>query len=210
MSHWGDVGVGQTHICITNVVPVVWCLSAAGPTSIANVEGGSCPSAEPVIPLGNARGLLFPPAHFLGRRAESAVARCAVARILGIAFDIDPLQSPRLADGPRETFAATGGAFLPAKLFVPSGDACGPTFPPVKRPSGRAPDATSQSNVDGTDAQCAVAISIRDVAIGVVGTHPEMSSFPCKDFVRPRGGERHPLLRLHSCQPQRFVTPEDA
>jgi microcompartment protein CcmK/EutM len=46
-----------------------------------------------------------------------------------------------------------------------------------------------QSKVDGTVAQSAVAISIRDVAIDVVGTPLRDVSFPCKELrqaKRPR------------------------
>ena len=46
-----------------------------------------------------------------------------------------------------------------------------------------------QSKVDGTVAQSAVAISIRDVAIDVVGTPLRDVSFPCKELrqaERPR------------------------
>ena len=59
------------------------------------------------------------------------------------------------------------------------------------------PDAPLQSNVDGTVAKCAVAISIRDVAIDVVGTHPRdvvvhlqgaPSGREAKRGVRCRGG----------------------
>ena len=109
-----------------SVVPIVSCPSAAGPTSIAIVKGGSRPSAEPGIPPGDASGLPFIPV----RRAESAVARCAVARILDVVVDIDPLQGPRLSEG----LCRRGGAFSPAEPFVLSGDACGPTFPSVNWP----------------------------------------------------------------------------
>ena len=50
---------------------------------------------------------------------------------------------------------------------------------PVKRPTGWSPDAPSQSNVDGTVAQCAAAISVRDVAIDVVGTPVR---WPCRGW----------------------------
>ena len=43
--------------------------------------------------------------------------------------------------------------------------------------------------------------------IDVVGAHPEMSSFLCEGSVWPRGRERRPLLRCHSCQPKPFISP---
>ena len=78
---------------------------------------------------------------------------------------------------------------------------------PGQKAGGQSPDALSQSNVGGTVAQCAVAVSICDVAIDVVRTHPEMSSLPCEGSVWPRGPERRPLSRCHSCQPKPFISP---
>ena len=69
LSCWGAVGVRQTRISNANVVLCRLCPSAAGPTSIAIVEGASRPSAEPVIAprcaasLRRRRGIVVAPSH---------------------------------------------------------------------------------------------------------------------------------------------------
>ena len=103
---------------------------------------------------------------------------------------------PSIQDVVRETLAARGGLFSPAEPFVPSGDACGSIH--------------SQSNVNGTVAQCAVAISIRDVSIDVVGTHPRDVVVPLRGAPSSREAERGVGCRVAFLPAEPFVTPEDA
>ena len=79
LSRWGDVDVRQTRISFANVVPIVSCPSAAGPTSIAIVEGGSRPSG-----VSRQLSRSFCPGMPVGRRCprsngQGSVARCPVA-----------------------------------------------------------------------------------------------------------------------------------
>ena len=69
LSCWGAVGVRQTRISNANVVLCRLCPSAAGPTSIAIVEGASRPSTEPGVAPGDACVLTCRPAE--GPRVQS-------------------------------------------------------------------------------------------------------------------------------------------
>ena len=109
------------------------------------------------------RPRMLPP----GQKDTGLITRCAVARIR----DVSPtLLGPQSKMSYEKRSPPRGGIL--AHRTVRSVRGC-PSVDvhPVKRPTGWSPDAPSQSNVDGTVAQCAVAISIRDVAIDVDGTH---------------------------------------
>jgi hypothetical protein len=81
-----------------------------------------------------------------GPRAESAVARCAVARNLDVAVDIDlPREVFRPAERPRETFAAEGGG-----NSCPLNHSFRPGMPVGRR--------STRSNANGLVARCPVAI----------------------------------------------------
>jgi hypothetical protein len=104
-------------------------------------------------------------------------------------------------------FADKGGAFLPAEPFIGRPWI---NISPGLMPTGRSPDALSQSNVDGTVSQCAVAISLRDVAITSSGPSLETSSFPCealRQAERLREASAVEVAFLPATEP--FVTFED-
>ena len=103
--------------------------------------------------------------------AKSAVARCAVAQNLNIAVAIDPPRGILSGREAKRNVRRRGGGILAHRTVRSVRGCLWVDVPLVTRPTGWSPDAPSQSNVDGTVAQCAVAVSIRDVVIDVVGTH---------------------------------------
>ena len=119
-------------------------------------------------------------------KVDGTVAQCAVAiSIRDVAIDV-------VGTSLRDVVVPLQGA--PSGREAERGVCCRggilADVPPVKWPMGQSSDAPSQSKVDGTVAQCAVAISIRDVAIDVVGTSLRDVVVPLQGAPSGREAER--------------------
>ena len=177
LPRWGDVGVGRTRVRTANVIP-------RRPVSVGHRANIHRDRQRGIAPVGrtvrSAGGCVWDSASS-GRGAEGAVARYAVAGIHDVAVGPTPetlstlCEVLRLAERPREASVAEG-VFLPAKPFVPHGDACA-DIPPCQRPRGRSPDAPWSSGS---------AMSLSTLS----GLTPEVLSTPCEVLrlaERPRG-----------------------